>query len=324
MTINTNGNVGIGTTAPQSKLDVGGTITGFDSYFGSRFPLSVGTSGASYSSVGYGLTFSDTTANYRYRITNDYSSMLSFRAGGFDFNTAPIGIAGNVIPYATVMRIEQNGYVGIGTNLPKYKFSVTDAAGFGASVAFIENTVGDAGNKFSDGLYIKAGSPNIDGSRLIMFLRPNGSDGFQIGRIEQTSTTSVAYTTISDKRLKNNIVASQKGLTDLMKIKVYDYNFKSDPNKNVQTGFMAQELYEIFPQAVSKPRDINATAEKDPWMVDYGRVTPLIIKAVQEQQQMIGDLKKQNENLQKQIDDLKALLISKSSEKIDDKQTALK
>ena len=48
-------------------------------------------------------------------------------------------------------------------------------------------------------------------------------------------------------------------------------------------------------------------------MVDYGRITPLIIKAVQEQQQMIDDLKNQNEKLQKQIDDLKKKKISKSN-----------
>ena len=87
---------------------------------------------------------------------------------------------------------------------------------------------------------------------------------------------------------------------------------------------MAQELYEVFPQSVSKPRDNNEPAEKNPWMVDYGSVTPLIIKSVQEQQQMIDDLKKQNEKLQKQIDELKAMMISKSSERVAENQTAFK
>ena len=92
---------------------------------------------------------------------------------------------------------------------------------------------------------------------------------------------------------------------------------------------MAQELYDIFPQSVHKPRDNNEPAEKDPWMVDYGSITPLIIKSVQEQQQMIDGLKKsneelkeQNESFQKQINELKALLISQNSEKLTDtKQT---
>jgi Chaperone of endosialidase len=333
MTINTKGNVGIGTTTPKSTLDVGGTITGFDSYFGKNYPISAGTSGASYSSVGYGLTFSDTTANYRYRINNDYSSMLSFRAGGFDFNTAPIGTAGNVIPYKTVMRIEQNGNVGIGTATPAYKLDVAGNVHFSSvygSILFLETSFPGlvaslkhtgGSNTSSDGLYISAGSNTTSGTYMILFQRP---DGNILGRIQQTSATAIGYLTTSDKRLKNIIGTSRKGLTDLMKIKIYNDSFKSGMDKKIQTGFMAQELYEIFPQAVSKPRDNNEPAEKNPWMVDYGSITPLIIKSVQEQQQMIDDLKKQNEKLQKQIDELKALMISKSNESATNDQTAFK
>jgi hypothetical protein len=299
--VNSSGRVGIGTTTPKSKLDVAGIITGFDSYFGKTYPISAGTSGASYSSVGYGLTFTDTTANYRYRL-NDFSSMLSFRTGGFDFNTAPSGTAGQVIPYTTAMRIEQNGNVGIGTITPAHKFSVTGSSSSGKPLAFIENT---SDLTTSSGMYIKVGGGI--GTYFIAFLRYDGSF---LGHIDQVNANNVNYSTSSDRRLKNIIGATQKGLSDLMKIKVYDYSFKSDPNKKVQTGFMAQELYDIFPQAVSKPRDTNEPAEKDPWMVDYGRVTPLIIKSVQEQQEIIDELKEKIASQEDHINKLESALQS--------------
>ena len=214
------------------------------------------------------------------------------------------------------MRIEQNGNVGIGIINPVNKFSVIGSSPSGKSLVFIENT---SGLSTSSGMYVKVGGGI--GTYFIAFFDFNGQI---LGHIDQINANNVSYSTSSDKRLKNIIGTTQKGLSDLMKINVYDYSFKTDPNKQVQTGFMAQELYDIFPQAVSKPRDTNEPAEKNPWMVDYGRVTPLIIKSVQEQQQMIDDLKKQNEKLQKQIDELKAMMISKSDNKIDDNQTAFK
>jgi hypothetical protein len=316
MTIDPSGNVGIGIVKPKSRLDVAGGITAYSSYFTRQDGapgVSVGRSGANYGSVGYGLTFTDTTDLYRYNIS-DFSSMLSFRSGGFDFNTAPSGTAGSNIIYSPVMRIQENGRVGIGTTTPDCKLSVTASFKLDLPVVFIRNTYGAFD---SDGMFISAGSNTNTGAFLIRFERP---DRTAIGQIEQTATNGVTYFTTSDKRLKNILGTTQKGLSDLMKINIYDYTFNADPNKKVLTGFMAQELFDIFPQSVGKPRDNNEPAEKNPWMVDYGSVTPLIIKSVQEQQQVIDELKKENaeeiNKLQQQIDELKALLISHNNEKV--------
>jgi hypothetical protein len=82
-----------------------------------------------------------------------------------------------------------------------------------------------------------------------------------------------------------------------MKIQVRDYVYKADASKTQVTGFIAQELYDIFPNAVTKP----ANAE-EMWSVDYGKVTPLLVKAIQEQQAEIEALKAKLES----FDNLKA------------------
>jgi hypothetical protein len=107
-----------------------------------------------------------------------------------------------------------------------------------------------------------------------------------------TDGTSVRYNTTSDIRLKENIRPTSKGLNDLMRIQINDYNFKSKPGTN-ETGFIAQQLYTVLPEAVN-PGGANPAVE--PWTVDYGRVTPLLTKAIQDQQVEIDALKAQNKN----------------------------
>jgi hypothetical protein len=67
-------------------------------------------------------------------------------------------------------------------------------------------------------------------------------------------------------------------------IKVRDYTFISDPNHTVVNGFVAQELYAIYPGAVTVGNDaVDANGNLlNPWGVDYGKLTPLLAKGIQE------------------------------------------
>jgi hypothetical protein len=110
--------------------------------------------------------------------------------------------------------------------------------------------------------------------------------GNLVGSISVTGA-GVSYNTTSDERLKENIRPSTRGLDDVMKIQVSDYNYKASPER-AETGFIAQQLNTVFPNAVTPGGEDPA---KNPWTVDYARVTPLLVKAVQEQQAEIEALK---------------------------------
>jgi hypothetical protein len=123
----------------------------------------------------------------------------------------------------------------------------------------------------NDAVYIQR-HDNTDGNAMRFY---RGSS--LVGSISLTSSAT-AYNTTSDVRLKENIASSTMGLSTLRELQVRDYNFINNPDQTLQ-GFLAQELYEVYPDAVFVG---GADPLEDPWAVDYGRLTPLIVQSVQD------------------------------------------
>ena len=112
--------------------------------------------------------------------------------------------------------------------------------------------------------------------------------------------SAAAFNVASDQRLKENIQSTRYGLESVLKMEVKDYNYISDKQQTLSTGFMAQDLVKIFPAAVTVGTDeVDADGNlKRPWSIDYSKLTPVIVKALQEQQVVIDDLVKRIERLE--------------------------
>lgn len=92
---------------------------------------------------------------------------------------------------------------------------------------------------------------------------------------------------ISDIRLKENIVDASPKLADLLKVRIVDYNLKANSNKKY-IGVVAQELEELFPSLVKNEDCPNS---KETYKsVKYSCFNIMLIKALQEQQQIINNL----------------------------------
>jgi|GEM_PF-6462340 len=207
--------------------------------------------------------------------------------------------------------------IGIGTssNLPAdYMLLVEDnVAGFGEFVACVHNTRTNINTSESNGLLIIAGHNTYNSSEKSRFIQFQTNQSIT-GSIRQESGNSVTYSTLSDRRLKSDFQPSKYGLSDLMKVKVMDYHYTSNP-ETPENGFLAQQLYEIYPFAVNRGGEDPV---KDPWMVDYGRVTPLLLKSIQDQQKQIVALELKHETeitkLENKIDELHRMIKSIKTE----------
>jgi len=118
-------------------------------------------------------------------------------------------------------------------------------------------------------------------------------DGQIMGQIEGASGDTVAYQTSSDERLKTNIRNLEGALDILSQIQPRIFEWR-DGNEN-DIGFIAQEMLEAYPYIVSG--DPNGNPKTEPMMIEYGRITPLLTKAIQEQQTQIQELSNQNQQL---------------------------
>jgi Chaperone of endosialidase len=141
----------------------------------------------------------------------------------------------------------------------------------------VENSSGNVGiwtSSPSTRLSIRTSSDTA-GTQIENFESTTGS---VVGSITRTAW-GVAYNTTSDMRLKHDIVDTEFSLQKLLSIKVRDYIYNADSTNIKQTGFIAQELYDILPNVVTRG---GADATRNPWTIDYGAITPYLTKAIQE------------------------------------------
>jgi trimeric autotransporter adhesin len=120
------------------------------------------------------------------------------------------------------------------------------------------------------------------------------------------NATSGAYTNASDRRLKKDIVAYEPVLNKLNQLHVFNYHYLDNANTDpLSSGFMAQDVQKIFPEAVSSIDSKNG----DKYLgINYQYFTVVAIKGLQEQQEIIEIEKLKVNNLEEKIAKLEALV----------------
>jgi len=127
-----------------------------------------------------------------------------------------------------------------------------------------------SGNGYSS-LRVRRGADNGD---AVSFFG-SSSSSTPVGSISVT-TSSTAYNTSSDYRLKENEVAISDGITRLKTLKPYRFNFKTEPDTTVD-GFFAHEVSSVVPEAIQGEKD-----GEEMQGIDQSKLVPLLTSALQE------------------------------------------
>lgn len=113
-----------------------------------------------------------------------------------------------------------------------------------------------------------------------------------IGSIAQNGTAGVLFNQTSDKRQKNFVrnVDDDEALDIIRAITPVHFTWIGNPDTSEKIGFFAQDLYLVAPEAVTAGEGEPGDEDFVPWGVDYGRLTPRIIAALQAMDRRLTDL----------------------------------
>jgi hypothetical protein len=107
-----------------------------------------------------------------------------------------------------------------------------------------------------------------------------------------------AYTSLSDKRVKNDIQKLRFEWSDFMQLEPLTYHFIADQKQKPAIGMIAQDVNNVYPELVVD------NEEEDLYHMDYSGFSVIAIKAIQEQQKEIEDLTERLKSLEKALSTL--------------------
>ena len=269
VTIMNNGRLGIGTETPVRELSIFDIGANGDALIS----LETSTGGAKEMIAGV----NQSTGGLFGMVTN---TNLTFRTN----NT-------------TRMTITGAGNVGIGNSSPVELLHIGTGTGASIRLGSIETLEDAGGNTISsNSTLIPANDNNYD----------LGSSG---NRWQDVWATNGVIQT-SDARDKTDIVPLEESLEKIQHLQPVRYRWKDEFNPGSQIGLLAQDVEKIIPEAV---RSTDLIVNEDGTYTEinterlglnYSMIVPVLIKAVQEQQEMINQQAEQLNQQQVLINDL--------------------
>ncbi len=125
--------------------------------------------------------------------------------------------------------------------------------------------------------------------------------------LQVTGTVEANYGSPSDISLKTNLVHLNSGLEIIKSLTTYYFDWTADAKKSYhfghkkQIGLIAQDVEKVLPELVS----VSANGYK---IIDYVKLTPVLVEAIKEQQKKINKLEKENKELIKRLDRIEEML----------------
>jgi hypothetical protein len=307
MRILQNGRVGIGVTNPSTKLDVNGNLT----IMRSRLNFAIND-------------------DWNHSIYNNYYNIDGegiwdgLKMNVFSGLWVRVGNASGATP-TTSLFVNSSGRVGIGVTNPIGLLCLNGSPASNCVLRIQCFNDGTGGNGYNQDAI--ACHPLIDGNYIIAFF--NTSNVLR-GVIQGVNSSSVVYSTTSDRRLKSDIHGIQ-GALDIVK-RLNPVHFKWTADNEYDFGFIAQDVYQVLPfmrpnfssylsnctctridivngilcdHCISmNDEPVNDDGTPRYYGLDYGKFTPYLVGAVKE-------LSAENVALKEEISSLKTTVTEK-------------
>jgi len=233
------------------------------------------------------LHVSQASTNFQVRVTS--TSAANFSAARFyndAGNALDVGMSGSTATYGANL-----GMIGTATNNSlSFKTNDTERGRIDTSGNLLVNTTSTLQNGLFSVL-AKAGGTGIgvqvstNGNYGLSF---GNASGTNVGRI-QIDSGATQFVTTSDYRLKNSISPMTGALAKVALLKPCTYKWNED-NSDAE-GFIAHELAEVCPQAVSGEKDaVDANGNIISQGIDTSFLVATLTAAIQEQQALITAL----------------------------------
>ena len=173
------------------------------------------------------------------------------------------------------MRIDSSGNLLVGTTDSNPADDATAGYGLAYNIGFGGSLLVKSNNNATVTLNRTASDGDILSFR---------KDGTTVGSVSVTASAT-SYSTTSDRRLKTDIQPITNATDKLMAMNPVTHKWKADPEAGAVHGFIAQEMQEIIPEAVSGTPD-----GEEMMSMDYGRITPVLVAALQDAHKKIEAL----------------------------------